>query len=89
MFFDLFVGNIKAVNPNHTGTKCGAHYSIFLNPGQKAQIRVRLYYENEAPRHEIFEPRDFEFVFQQRRLEADVFYDDVGLLYLHTISLVD
>jgi len=50
---------------------------------------VRLYYENEAPRHEIFGPRDFEFVFQQRRLEADVFYDDVGLLYLHTISLVD
>ncbi|CAG2185186.1 Uncharacterized protein YMR196W [Mytilus edulis] len=69
-------GNVKAVNPQHIGTKCGAHYSVFLNPGQKAQIRIRLYYEKEAP-PETFGTRDFDFIFQQRKLEADLFYDEV------------
>lgn len=72
----VFAGDESAVNPAHCGTKCAAHYVLTLDPGQEFTIKVRLYFELEAPKTEVFGP-DFDDVFQDRQKEADMFYDEV------------
>lgn len=72
----VFAGDKSAVNPAHCGTKCAAHYVLTLDPGQEFTIKVRLYFELEAPKTEVFGP-DFDDVFQDRQKEADMFYDEV------------
>ena len=37
----------NAINPEHTGTKCAAHYELNVGAGKTASIRVRL--SNLAP----------------------------------------
>lgn len=68
-------GDKSAVNPSHCGTKCAAHYVLTLDPGQEFTIKVRLYFQLEAPKTEVFGP-DFDEIFQDRQKEADLFYDE-------------
>jgi hypothetical protein len=49
---------------------------VTLDPGEEFTIKVRLYYELEAPKHDVFGP-DFEEIFQERQREADAFYEEV------------
>lgn len=72
----IIAGDKSAVNPSHCGTKCAAHYVLTLDPGQEFTIKVRLYFQLEAPKTEVFGP-DFDEIFQDRQKEADLFYDEV------------
>ncbi|KAJ8312220.1 hypothetical protein KUTeg_009593 [Tegillarca granosa] len=69
-------GDITAVNPQREGTKCAAHYILHLEPGQKAEIRTRLYYVREMPQ-KTFGKAFFDNVFSTRKQEADRFYSEV------------
>ncbi|KAK3084087.1 hypothetical protein FSP39_007907 [Pinctada imbricata] len=64
----------EAVNPEHRGTKCAAHYILNLKPKQEVILRVRLYYEKEAPPSAF---QEFDSVFKNRIKEADDYYDFV------------
>lgn len=77
MFLILFsAGLTNKVNQKKYGTKCAAHYVLDLAPGQEVVLKVRLYQSAEAPRRSAFSA-DFEDIFEQRKLEADMFYDEV------------
>ncbi|KAL4223305.1 hypothetical protein ACF0H5_016776 [Mactra antiquata] len=78
-FHDYVIkGQRDKVNPKHYGTKCAAHYVLDLDPGQEMTIEVRLYQSAEAPPSgKTFSDEYFETTFQQRKLEADSFYDEV------------
>ena len=67
-------GRADAVNRAREGTKCAAHYSLSLKPGETATFRLRL--SNAAPGSGPgpFGP-DFERTFRARLKEADEFYD--------------
>lgn len=69
-------GLTSKVNPKKYGTKCAAHYVLDLAPGQEVVLKVRLYQSAETPRGKAFSA-DFEDIFEQRKLEADMFYDEV------------
>ena len=75
-------GKINKVNPKHYGTKCAAHYKFTLQPGEEVVIKVRLYQSAEAPKGYAFS-KEFEEIFERRKLEADMFYDEV-----HWISII-
>ncbi len=68
--------NEQVVNPEQTGTKSAAHYSLTLQPGETQVIRLRLC-ETEPSRE--YQPFGAEFneIFNARRSEADDFYDTV------------
>jgi hypothetical protein len=74
----LVNGERNAVNPAMTGTKAAAHFSSEIVPGQSWTIRLRLtdqnLAENHTPASEVFGP-DFDATFDQRKKEADEFYD--------------
>ncbi|KAL3857125.1 hypothetical protein ACJMK2_011820 [Sinanodonta woodiana] len=75
-FHDYVIeGKVKGVNGRKYGTKCAAHYVLNLESGQEVTIRVRLYQIDEAP-CKAFSMMEFDSVFDQRKLEADLFYDD-------------
>lgn len=57
------------VNPTHCGSKCAAHYSATLAPGESVVIYARLSIDQHR---EPFE--DAEAIFNQRIQEADEFY---------------
>ena len=63
----------EAVNPQNVGTKAAAHYRLSVPAREKISVRLRL----RAAQFESFTPFDaqFEEVFEQRRQEADSFYD--------------
>ena len=69
-------GDKDVVNPAQKGTKCAAHYVLNLKPKQEIVLKVRLYFEKEAP-SSAFDPKTFDAVFKQRKQEADEFYDHV------------
>ncbi|HEX8790542.1 MAG TPA: glucosidase, partial [Polyangiaceae bacterium] len=62
-----------AVNPAARGTKVGARYSLSLEPGQKATVRLRY---TDRPRMHPF--ADHDVVFDKRIREADEFFDSVA-----------
>jgi hypothetical protein len=64
-------GNQEAVNPAKTGTKFAPHYVLEVKAGGSETIRLRLSVKGEAPTDEF---ADFENIFEQRRQEADAFY---------------
>ncbi|HTC40359.1 MAG TPA: hypothetical protein VK703_02240, partial [Candidatus Acidoferrales bacterium] len=74
----LINGEKGAVNPAMTGTKAAAHFASEIAPGQCWTIRARLtdqnLAENRTPAREIFGPA-FDAIFEQRKKEADEFYD--------------
>ena len=65
------------MNPTRTGTKAAAHYPIRLEPGETRTIKLRLT-DSEIPAA-LGDPCDSEFdrIFDERRREADEFYDTV------------
>lgn len=70
-FHDYVVdGRHDAVNPAQAGTKAAAHYRALIPAHGTAQFRLRL---NKSKDPAPF--RDFETIFQQRRTEADEFYN--------------
>ncbi len=65
-------GDAKAVNPKHQGTKAAARYAMWVPAEGQAQIRLRLSnHEQVTPFHQ------FDEIVEQRRGEADVFYEDI------------
>jgi hypothetical protein len=70
-----------AVNPEQRGTKVAAHFFVRVDPGGEAVIRLRLC---DAPREGARERDDsgpfgpeFERTLQERRFEADEFYQTI------------
>ncbi len=72
-----------AVNPALTGTKMSAHYALDLAPGEGRTLRLRLADWNPAASGHganLARPaldRTFDDIFEERRREADEFYDTV------------
>ncbi len=69
-------GRAGAVNPRQRGTKCAAHHTVSLAPGEEHVIRLRLHQADAAP-DAVFGPA-FDAIFAARRAETDTFYE--GLL---------
>jgi hypothetical protein len=76
-------GQVDAVNPQQTGTKAAAHYRLRVGGGQSETIRLRLSDRaTTAPAagngraHTSLAAR-FDEEFQQRRKEADEFYQAI------------
>ena len=65
-------GKLDAVNPEHTGTKAAAHYTVSVPPGETATIRLRLSDLAPAAMDDPFQ--SFAQVMQARQHEADEFY---------------
>ena len=68
-------GKQEAVNPDNTGTKAAANYSLTVGPGKSAVIRLRL---TRNP-SKAFKPfgNQFDDIFACRKQEADDFYGTV------------
>jgi hypothetical protein len=64
-----------AVNPANVGSKAGAYFQFKIPPGKQITIRLRLYWEQSAPKNAF--DGDFDRVFKQRIAEADGFYDSI------------
>ncbi|MEU5000507.1 glucosidase [Streptomyces sp. NPDC021622] len=63
-------GESGAVNPERTGTKAAAHYTLTVPAGGSSSVRLRL-----APAGtDISLTRGFDTVLRDRRKEADAFY---------------
>jgi hypothetical protein len=60
-------GNHGAVNPQQTGTKMAARYSLEIEPGETKVVRLRF-----ADGDRTFD--DFDSIFAARIIEADEFY---------------
>jgi hypothetical protein len=65
-------GVAAAVNPARVGTKCSAHYTLDLGPGEERSVRLRLRAGDPAATEAFGAP--FERVFESRKREADEFY---------------
>src|SRR5919202_72102 len=78
-------GRKEAVNPNNIGTKFAAHYLLNIGAGQTKIVRLRLV----VARHAVPSPLDklsafgaeFETIFQNRKREADEFYNRICSAY--------
>ncbi len=70
-------GRRDAVNPERVGTKAAAHYPITLGPGESRTIRLRLTDLEIPPANGDPCNGDFERIFEERRKEADEFYNKV------------
>jgi len=64
-------GDTSAVNPERTGTKAAANYRLTVPAGGSATVRLRLA-QTKSPI-----TRTFDRLFDQRRKEADEFYETV------------
>ncbi|WP_234737209.1 MGH1-like glycoside hydrolase domain-containing protein [Tellurirhabdus bombi] len=63
----------KQVNPNQIGTKAAARYTRTVQPGEALTIRLR--FSNLTQLNQPF--ADFDQLFDQRKNEADEFFDDL------------
>jgi hypothetical protein len=71
-----------AVNPAQTGTKCAAHYTVEIAPGETARVRLRLTDTAPEALPEAYPGGDpfgahFDQVVQTRQQEADAFYKGI------------
>ncbi|MDQ6653995.1 MAG: glucosidase [Acidobacteriota bacterium] len=69
-------GKQDAVNPEQTGTKAAAHYSLTIGPAESATLRLRLTNQEIKGNPKMF-GNEFEQVFATRQQEADDFYATV------------
>src|SRR5207302_860296 len=67
-------GDASAVNPRQAGTKAAVHYRRTLFPGETWTVRLRL--SNQPPNGDCL-GSGFDQVFDERKKEADEFYDQV------------
>jgi Glycosyl hydrolase family 63 C-terminal domain len=68
-------GQRNAVNPNLHGTKVSANYELNIPPGETKVVYLRL-----SDQQNLATPfsSDFEAIFQQRKREADDFYQAIN-----------
>jgi hypothetical protein len=66
-------GKRGAINPNQTGTKAAAHYLVDVGAGATSVIRLRL----KQPSSDATFGSQFDEIFEQRRREADAFYQAI------------
>ena len=66
-------GRAATVNPERRGTKAAAHYALTLRPGESRVVTLRLTDREQAAPF----GGDFDRLFEQRRREADEFYDAI------------
>jgi hypothetical protein len=74
------VSGADTVNLERTGTKCSFWYQVTVEPGETAEVRLRLRVPPaEAPRGEADHPlgAHFDQVIAQRQAEADEFYAEL------------
>ena len=72
----LVDGRQDAVNPARTGTKAAAHYAFIIPSGGSASVRLRLVKpELRTGRTPAAAALDFERVFEDRKADADEFFD--------------
>ena len=77
---DHVIGGAATVNPVGAGTKCAFWYQVRVQPGQTAELRLRLRPADggpaEAPRSACAAAlgKNFDQVMAQRKAEADEFY---------------
>ena len=64
-------GDGSAVNPERTGTKAAANYRLTVPAGESVTVRLRLAHTKSPI------TRTFDRLFDQRKKEADEFYDTV------------
>jgi mannosylglycerate hydrolase MGH1-like protein len=69
-------GNKEAVNPEQTGTKAAAQYTLTIGAGESATIRLRFTDQEIKSKAKIF-GQEFEHIFANRQQEADDFYATV------------
>ncbi|MFZ3214812.1 MAG: hypothetical protein WA192_02020 [Candidatus Acidiferrales bacterium] len=74
----LVNGERGAVNPAMTGTKAAAHFAAEIAPGESWTVRLRLtdqdLAESRPTARDLF-GRTFQAIFDQRKQEADEFYE--------------
>jgi hypothetical protein len=81
--FHRFVvdGDTAAVNPGRSGTKAAADYELTVGPGGSTTVRLRLTERAPAPGRLDLEAgpyvAGFDRLVEQRRQEADEFYESV------------
>ena len=63
---------MEAVNPKQSGAKAAAVYHLDIASGERVVKEFRLRVRIDAPR-KMF-GRDYENIFERRRLEAEAFY---------------
>jgi len=75
---DYVVHGVKdAVNPAKAGTKAAAHYPLTLGPGERKTIKLRLTDLEIPPENSDPCNGKFDATFDERKREADEFYDSV------------
>jgi hypothetical protein len=67
-------GDVDAVNPARRGTKAAAHYRLKVGAGESVELRLRL---TDTVSSGDALGTEFDHVFEERKLEADQFYDAV------------
>src|SRR4029077_3320162 len=72
---DHVVRGLPSVNPERTGTKAAAHFTLTVDAGRSRTVRVRL--TDAAPDDARAAFGDFDAVMRDRRREADEFYATV------------
>jgi len=70
-------GAKDAVNPAKSGTKAAAHYPLTLGPGETKTIKLRLTDLEIPPENSDPCNGKFDATFDERKREADEFYDSV------------
>ena len=70
-------GAKDAVNPAKSGTKAAAHYPLTLGPGEAKTIKLRLTDLEIPPENSDPSNGKFDATFDERKREADEFYDSV------------
>ena len=75
-------GKTEAVNPNRSGTKASAHYTVTVEPGQSQVIKMRLTTVSPANLSTVYSYDNplgsyFDEIFDKRLQEANEFYESV------------
>ena len=68
---DFLVNQQPTTNPDRSGTKAAINYDVVISAGSSHTIRLRLTDCEEPDFH------DFDKVFESRKAEADIFYNDL------------
>ncbi len=74
---DHVLTGAPTVNPEQHGTKCAAWYTLRVEPGQTAELRLRLRPQGSRPKAPGALEADFEKVMDKREAEADEFYAEL------------
>src|SRR5262249_20268810 len=72
-------GSAGAVNPEHTGTKASAHYSVTIAPGASYALRFALLHQihhNHVRKSPLIR-QEFEQIFKDCQYDADEFYREI------------